>query len=181
MNFTTLKHFTIYGNGDNLTSDLLKNLWRKVCVKVHPDKGGSHEAYLEAQNEYETLLKFVKAGFTAKEDSPEAYNDFTEFLANISPFVRDVVKAVGAIEDIKLIEITGYWVWVTLDRTQVAQRNELKDIKVDGKKFTWHRKHVKWVWKGIPASGRVKMDWEQKKSYWGYDSYKKEEEKQVTT
>lgn len=179
MDFSKLKYFTIFGARYTLTSDLLKNLWRKVCVKVHPDKGGSHEQYLEAQNEYESLLKCVGATFTAKSDSPEAYADFTEFLSNISPFVRDVVRAVGQIEGIRLIEITGYWVWVTLDKSQVAERTALKEINVDGKKFTFHGKHVKWVWKGVAAKGWKKMDWEEKKAFWGYDKYEKEGAKQI--
>ena len=179
MDFSKLKYFTIFGEGDKLTAELLKNLWRKVCVKVHPDKGGTHEAYLGAQNEYQDLLKCVGATFTAKSDSPEAYADFAEFLSNISPFVRDVVRAVGAIEGIRLIEITGYWVWVTLDKSQEAERVILKGIMVDDKKFTFNRKHVKWVWKGIPAKGRKKMDWEEKKAFWGYDKYEKEGAKQI--
>jgi len=179
MNFTNLKYFTIFGEGETLTAQLLKNLWRKVCVKVHPDKGGTHEQYLEAQDEYQSLLQYVGATFTATQDSPESYSDFTEFLSNISSFVRDIVKAVGTIEGIRLIEITGYWVWVTLDYSQVKERTALKQILIDNKKFVFHGKHKKWVWKGVAAKGWKKMDWEEKKAFWGYDKYEKEGNKQI--
>ena len=179
MDFSKLKYFTIFGEGDRLTADLLKNLWRKVCVKVHPDKGGTHESYLEAQAEYQSLLGCIGATFTAKSDSPESYADFTEFLANISPAVREAVRAAGAIDGIRLIEITGYWVWVTIGREQEAERAALKAINVDGKRFSFHGKELKWVWKGVAASGWKRMDWEEKKAFWGYDKYEKEGAKQI--
>lgn len=177
--FNNLKYFTIFGQGEKLTADLLKNLWRKVCVKVHPDKGGTHESYLEAQAEYQYLLAHVGATFTAASDSPEAYADFREFLANISPAVRSAVAAAGAIDGIRLIEITGYWVWVSIGREQVTERAALKAINVDGKRFSFHGGEKKWVWKGVQASGWKRMDWEEKKAFWGYDKYEKEGAKQI--
>ena len=180
MNFKDLKYFTIFGEGERLTTGLLKNLWRKICVKVHPDKGGTNEKYIEAQNEYESLLKSVNAGFTAFSDSPEAFDNFTDFLANISPIVHDCLKAVIAIDGIKAVEITGYWVWVAIGFAQKAERKALKEISIDGKRFIWRKDHKKWVWRGVAASGWKKMNWEQKKKYWGYDKFEKEEDKQLT-
>ena len=179
MDFKALKHFTIFGE-KGLTIDLLKGLWRKVAVKVHPDKGGSHELYLEAQDEYQSLLTYVNAGFTAQSDTVESYKDFMGFMAGVSPVVKDCIRAVNFIKGIRAVEITGYWVWVTLLKTDVTERGLLKEIKmldIDGieRKFQWHRKECKWVWKGMPAKGRKGMNWEDKKEYWGHSQFQKDE------
>jgi hypothetical protein len=174
MDFTTLKYFVIKYNGNGLNADLLKNLWRKIVVKVHPDKGGSHAMYLEAQTEYETLLQYVNAGFSAKSDSPEAYTDFMTFLSNITPMVRDCVRAVMAIDGIRSVEVVGFWVNVAINKTDVEERQALKAISVDGKRFMWNKWDKVWVWKGKPAMSRRRYTKEEKRDLWGSEVYCKD-------
>ena len=80
-----LKYFTLK-QGKKLTANWLKGAWRKIVLTVHPDKGGNHDDYVEAQNEYDYLLARVGATFTAHDDSPEnpEFNSFDDFLASIS-------------------------------------------------------------------------------------------------
>lgn len=173
MDYTTLKYFTIYAN-TTPTVELLKNLWRKIAVKVHPDKGGTKEQFVEAQNEYESLLSHINAGFTAKSDSPEAYNDFMTFMANITPDVRDCVRAVLDIDGIRAVEVVGFWVHVSISKSQVKERELLKQINVDGKRFFWNRYESRWTWKGKPATSRRKYSKEEKEELWGHETYQKD-------
>ena len=131
----------------SLTANWLKGAWRKIVLTVHPDKGGKHEDYIEAQNEYEQLLQRVGSPFTAVSDSPEAYSSFDIFLASISPRVRDKFVQSYPIAG-EGVEVCGWWIWI-----KVEQYSEI------GKKlyrigYKWAPKKQEYYWAGIPKMSR---------------------------
>jgi len=168
-----MKYFEIK-NKESLTEELLKLLWRKIAVKLHPDKGGSEENFKQAQNEYESLLNSIGAGFSAFTDSPENYNNWEDFLADISPAVKECLiktRQAGA----QNIEVCGRWIWVTLDKSEVETRLKLKEIEVNDKKYKFSRKKTMWYWAGAPCRSRKSHDMDYIRSMYGSANYENEE------
>ena len=171
------KYFDIK-DGSKLTEDLLKLLWRKIVIKLHPDKGGSEEDFKQAQNEYESLLQQVGAGFTAKFDSPDNYDNWEDFLADVSPTVKECLirtREAGA----KDLEICGRWIWVTLAKSEIETREKLKAIDVDGKKYCFSGKKKMWYWAGVKCRSRKNHSMDYIRGMYGSENYRaKDEDKQ---
>ena len=171
------KYFDIKPDS-RLTEETLKLIWRKLVVNLHPDKGGNEEDFKLAQNEYESLLQSIHAGFTAASDSPDNFENWEDFLADVSPTVKECLiatRTAGA----KEIEVCGRWIWVKLDKADTATREQLKQIEVDGKKYRFSRKKVRWYWAGVRCFSRGKYDMDDIRGMYGSTNYKKDEEKRI--
>ena len=163
---------------DSLTAQKLKGMWRKIVVKLHPDKvGGSEENFKAAQEEYEYLLNRVNASFTAVSDSPESFDTWEIFMAAISPIVREAYEKTFAIKGISDIEVCGWWIWVGLDYKKVDPRREqLKAINVNGKKFRFSGGKKRWYWAGVSARNHGKAyEMEEIRDVYGSKRMEKEE------
>ena len=51
----TTRYYEILGVSKTATHDEIRKAYRKKAVKLHPDKGGSEEAFQELQQAYEVL------------------------------------------------------------------------------------------------------------------------------
>lgn len=159
----------------SLTVEWLKKEWRRLALALHPDKGGSEANFKLALGEYEELLQKAHAGFTAESDSPEAYSDWTEFLANISPVVRDAVANIRPVVE-RLgaeMEVTGVWCWV--GNTNPSMAEELKSVGLK-----WASGKKRWFWNGQPWQGR-QMGFQAIRDTFGSERWspKRDEDKQL--
>jgi len=153
-----------------LTASWLKGAWRKIVLTIHPDKGGNHDDYVEAQNEYESLLNRVGTPFHAVDDSPEAYSTFEIFLASIHPRVRDqFIKAFDIAGG--AVEVCGWWLWVTMPHDSIMG-DELQDIG-----FKWACKKERYYWAGIPKMSKSTYSMNQIREAFGS---KQVEQEQIT-
>jgi len=171
------KYFEIKENAE-LTEEVIKLLWRKLVIKLHPDKGGSEEQFKEAQQEYEMLLQNMGAGFTAYQDSPDNFDSWDDFLAAVSPTVKECLEATrqaGA----KRFEICGRWIWVSLDRSEVETRTKLKEIRVNDTKYRFSKNKLKWYWAGVKCRSRGNHSMNYIRNMYGSTSYEKEDEKRI--
>ena len=117
---------------DNIsTLEELKKEYHRLCLKLHPDVGGSDEAMKVLNAEYEIMFERVKKvhinkdGETYERDTEETPEEFRELI-------NQLLKLDG-IE----IEIIGCFVWVSGDTKPHKER-----LKVLG--FRWHRKKCCW-------------------------------------
>jgi len=165
-----MKYFEI-DTGKKITEDFLKGQWRKIAVRVHPDKNGTHEAYIEAQDEYDSLLKQIGSTFTAKEDSVEHYGSFESFYANISPVIKEAYEQTAEIVPTDSIEVCGQWIWVDLDKDDVDTRTKLKEIDIDGKKYRFARKKLKWYFAGKRSFNRGTWNMNEIRVYHGSQKF----------
>ena len=50
-----MKYYNIFGVGRNATAEEIRKVYRKLVIKLHPDKGGDPGKFEEMQNAYEVL------------------------------------------------------------------------------------------------------------------------------
>ena len=100
----------------------LKKQYRKLSLKLHPDReGGNEKAFISMKAEYDTLFKLLEKGKSTEEAT--AYTDIIDALMKY---------------DLD-IEIIGTWVWIA------GNTYEIKDlIKELG--FKWAAKKKMWYW-----------------------------------
>lgn len=104
------------------TVEELKEQYRKLALKHHPDMGGTNEEMAEINNQYDILFKKLKEG------NQESVID-DGFKEVINKIINLNVK----------IEICGSWIWVSGDTRQYR-----KDLKAAG--LWWASKKKMWYW-----------------------------------
>merc|ERR1711968_67241 len=68
----------------NYTIDQLKNEFRNLALKTHPDKGGNQQLFFIATKSYKTLLKNIKKR-TRQNNFLDLKNNFLEFKDKQKP------------------------------------------------------------------------------------------------
>lgn len=120
-----------YLNENIKTLEELKKAYHRLCLKLHPDVGGSDEEMKILNAEYEQLFERVKNihvnkdGETYEKETQETPQEFQSLIA-------ELLKLDG-IE----IEIIGCFVWITGDTKPHKER-----LKALG--FCWHSKKHCW-------------------------------------
>lgn len=120
-----------YLNENIRTLEELKKEYHRLCLKLHPDVGGSDEAMKILNAEYEKLFERVKnihvnkEGETYERETDETPEEFQTLIAELQKL------------DGSEIEIIGCFVWVSGDTRPHKER--LKELG-----FKWHRKKCCW-------------------------------------
>lgn len=113
------------------TLEELKKEYHRLCLKLHPDVGGSDEEMKTLNAEYETLFDRVKNIHVNK--NGETYERETEETPEaFQALIAELLKMDG-IE----IEIIGCFVWVS-GNTKL-HKEQLKALG-----FKWHSKKQHW-------------------------------------
>ncbi len=113
------------------TLEELKKAYHRLCLKLHPDVGGSDAEMKSLNAEYEELFERVKNihvnkdGETYERETDETPQEFQWLIA-------ELLKLDGV-----EIEIIGCFVWVSGDTKPHKER--LKELG-----FKWHRKKCCW-------------------------------------
>lgn len=130
------------------TTEELKKEYKKLCLKLHPDKGGSAAEFKAMQGEYEEAAKRIARGEAAgnyrhnqKKDgtyktAEEIYEEQTAFKAVIEKLIN--------LEGLEL-EICGNWLWIGGNTYQ--WHAEIKEVgcKWAAKKQLWYWHAGEWV------------------------------------
>jgi hypothetical protein len=125
--------------------DDLKQEYRKLANKYHPDKGGSTAQFQELQNEYEKLRNKILSGSSLSEAEKE-----NEII--IDEALRAAINAIITLEGIK-IELIGKWIWVSGNTFPVY-----KQIKSAGFEFIKKKGVPYWIYKGVESKSRGGTD-----------------------
>ena len=146
----TFKKFTtiISGLFDTKTiNDLddLKQEYRKLANKYHPDKGGTTAQFQELQNEYEKLRNKILSGSSLSEAEKE--NEIV-----IDEALRAAINAIITLEGIN-IELIGKWIWVSGNTFPVYPQ-----IKAAGFEFIKKKNVPYWIYKGVESKSRGGTD-----------------------
>ena len=141
---------------NSMSQDEAKKLFRKLAIKLHPDKGGNHVEFIKMQNEYENFLKgnFNYTSQQAKENSTSLY----EFIKT-NDFIKNF-------KDVT-VELTGTWIWLS------GNTIPYKDtIKANG--FKWSKSKKKWYKAPHPLKRKRKTgrSFAYIKDKYGYQAHK---------
>lgn len=150
---TELTYFTInFKRLNTVTETVLKKMWREVAVSVHPDKGGSHEQYLEAYNEYQELHTIISkyhaenggSYYEFTSDKVEDYDSWDLFFANVHPKIREAFEFIFGLDKVTKVEIIGTWIYA--DCNDLPTAKYLDTYKILDRPFVWCSRKEKWAW-----------------------------------
>ena len=114
-------------NGQYVLADI-KAAYRKLAIVNHPDKGGNTETMQLINTAFEELCKFFASNETLdinQEDMQSAGINF------------DFIQALKIMPGV-VIEVCGYWVWLSGDT--FPHKDKIKDLgfKFSGAKKAWY-------------------------------------------
>lgn len=125
---------------DCKTIEEVKNLYKKLAMENHPDKGGDTVTMQAINTEYAyACVHILKAdGFTNAE---------TDEQIRMSEEYRQVIELIINLPGIA-IEVVGHWIWVT--GNTYAVKKELKDAGLffAPKKVAWYYRSDEYKAKG---------------------------------
>jgi len=136
----TLQYFV----NSNLDIQELKNQYKTLAKKYHPDLGGSNEAMKIINLEYEFLFNLISKGSGAS-TSTEEFELEKEFM--------DVIQKISILNGI-IIELIGKWIWVsgnTILHKEILKKYGMK----------WSRNKQMWYWnneKGYRRTSNYSID-----------------------
>lgn len=121
------------------TLEELKEQYRKLALKNHPDLGGSTKAMQEINAEYEALFARLKnVHRTASGETYTAKEETTEKAADFVNIINVLINLDGLI-----IEICGKWLWVSGNTK--PYRETLKELH-----FRWSQNKTAWYYHATP-------------------------------
>ena len=140
------------------TIEELKKVWKALCMKYHPDRGGSTTIMQAINNEYDKLFEDLKNGYNSNRKESEV--EFTE----MSHEYRDILEKIMFLDGLE-VELSGTWLWVG------GNTKPNKDVlKENG--FIWAKKKEDlslWFWRSgeYKSKSRGKTSIESRKATYG--------------
>lgn len=131
--------------------ELRKN-FRKLCLELHPDKGGNAEEFKAMKNEYDYFCSLQAAGEAGKAN---AENRSARFTAETEKELREALERFLSIPGI-IVEICGSWLWISGNTFPVHEQ-----IKALGAKFSGQKKM--WYWAATMREGKVRGRYDMNK------------------
>lgn len=117
------------------TLEELKQQYKKLALKHHPDLGGNTADMQEINNEYDKLFEILKN--THKTVDGKTYTAQTETTETAAEF-RDIINQLINLKGIN-IELCGSWLWITGDTKK--HKEALKSLH-----FRWSKSKLAWYY-----------------------------------
>ena len=144
----------------------VKKRFRELAKKLHPDNGGSAEAFKAMKQEYEAAYNRYRN--THRSSEGEYYEKETKQTAQEW---ADIIERIINIKEIQ-IEICGTWVWVTGDT-----KAHKEEIKAAG--YRWAQNKQAWYWHDGSYKkwhGKKKFSMDDIRAKYGSQKVKEKEE-----
>lgn len=153
--------------GECKTLDEAKQLYRKLCIRLHPDRSG-YDSKTDFQQMLAQFEKFRPATerFTGEFDNWNA----TEYAHLIEQLLQ--------IPGIK-IEICGSWIWLSGDTKPVKDQIKAVDPG-ESMRRGWSKHKMKWYFspRGYRKRSGDTLDFDTIKDLYGHRTVRKDEKKQ---
>ena len=117
------------------TSEELKQQYKKLALKHHPDLGGNTTDMQEINNEYDLLFARLKNTHATAEG--KTYTASTETTETPDEF-KNIINALINLEGIN-IELCGSWLWITGNTRE--HKEVLKSLH-----FRWSKSKLAWYY-----------------------------------
>lgn len=113
-----------------LTMEDVKDTYKKLAKKHHPDLGGDNATMQEIKKEYAfASAKVLKGANLSQEETDSAIHNSEEY--------RKAIEAIIYLEGIE-IEVVGFWIWVTGDTYPVKSILKEAGFFFASKKKMWY-------------------------------------------
>lgn len=152
------------------TLEELKQVYKKLALKHHPDCGGDEEAMKLINNEYDSLFEKLKHihknkdnEFYEKEttETPEEWREIISQLLNLK--MQNV-----------LIEVIGSFLWVSGETKPYKEELKALGLKWGNKKKAWYLSP-----KGYKRHGKKDYDMNKIRNMYGSQTVKNYSQKQL--
>lgn len=117
------------------TLEELKQQYKKLALKHHPDLGGNTTDMQEINNEYDLLFSRLKNIHTTAEG--KTYTTSTETTETPDEF-KNIINALINLDGIN-IELCGSWLWITGNTRE--HKEVLKSLH-----FRWSKSKLAWYY-----------------------------------
>jgi len=138
------------------TVEEVKKLYRKLAHQHHPDKGGRLEDMQALNAEYQQALERLDGSeVTGAEDKIFKYKYDRVTEEALTQAFYAIIEA-GIKGEIFII---GKWLWLL--ETDKEQKDEIKKIEINGKRFRWSGQRSAWYfhtggWRGRRSNSELK-------------------------
>ena len=153
-------------------SEDLKELYYKLAMENHPDRGGDLETMKAINAEFDSAFLRLKDIHRSIKDETEPYYTAKKSTTETAGEFRDIIEALLKMDGIT-VELIGRWIWVT------GNTKEYKDtLKAMG--FRWAPKKLAWSWHKDEdwTSSRGKYSLDDIRARYGSIQFEKEEEEE---
>lgn len=116
------------------TLEELKEQYRKLALKNHPDLGGSTQAMQEINAEYEAL--FARLKNVHKAASGETYTEKEETAEKAADFIEIINRLINL--DGLIIEICGKWLWISGNTKPYKETLKELHFRWSSNKMAWY-------------------------------------------
>ena len=139
-----------------LSAQEIKNIFKILVRKHHPDLGGDEETIKEVNNEYHQVLKTCKvSGFTGfekneeneeKKEYPFVYDSELETVLQMKVISLLILSEKAGFS----ISVLGSWIWIEdTKKEDIETREQLKELKC-----TWNFKRSCWCFNSTGKRSR---------------------------
>ena len=150
---------------DCKTLEEAKTIYHRLALKLHPDQGGSAEDFKTLKNEYDAFL--IGTWNTAFNAYAKSKSKGYTPKADVSAFEAILKEAVNLANDMYLVQIIGYWIYV-FNGYQIKD-----DLKALG--FWYSGGHKAWVYSGMKKLNHsTRMGLDKIKNTYGCETIKEE-------
>ena len=146
-------------NLDNVSSLYdLKNTYRLLCSKHHPDRGVDTEKMQQVNWAYSYVLEHI-------DEKDNSDNVFNAKVSNLSEEGQKIFEQLLNFEGLEIL-IVGSWLWIKGDTKKYKEN--LKDLGL-----YWHFKKQMWVYAGTKTTSRGNVDFDKIVDVYGVSRHQK--------
>lgn len=153
------------------TIEDVKNIFKNLAKKLHPDNGGNPEEFKNMMTEYKIMFDRLKNIHQSKEGETYEKKTTTETPEQFAAAINAVIN----FDDIE-IELVGAWVW--LNGNTYPYRDIIKEAG-----YFWSSKHKKWYYNGdqFKSKKHSKKKFEEIEDIYGAEILKKAKMPRIAT
>jgi len=153
------------------TVEEIKKLYRKLCSKFHPDRGGDLEIMKTVNVQYKESL----AGNHGQKSTDNFGKEHTYYYnEHVEDALMEKIQELLALNMTGVeVALIGVWIWVTGDNTK-DYRTQFKNLKL-----RWHSKRQAWYFQTSKKRTKYKRNFsmDDMAHAYGYQTFKSDDNK----
>lgn len=130
------------------TVEEVKNHYRAIAKKYHPDLGGDEETMKEINSQYQAKLKNLD-GYEGTKDNGDPFTYHYDETVETAVMEKLMETLKAGLPEGASVALIGIWLWVTGTARGDGSNKILKELK-----YKWHRDRECWYWAPYKHHGR---------------------------